>query len=77
MGSDHPPWVLAFDIVAGPLGGRLDRAAEWFWRACADEGLDQLVDDEWLTDEQAFEFKSLMAGTNVLWVGVNTSVGHQ
>jgi len=29
------------------------------------------VDDVWLTKEQALEFRSLMAGLNVLWVGVH------
>jgi chloramphenicol 3-O phosphotransferase len=62
--------VPAFDIVVGPLGRGLERAAQRFWRACADVGLDQVVDDVWLTAEQALEFKSLMTGVNVLWVGV-------
>lgn len=66
--------VPAFEIVAGPLGRRLERAAQRFWRACADEGLDQVVDDVWLTEERALEFKSLMAGVNVLWVGVTCPI---
>jgi chloramphenicol 3-O phosphotransferase len=60
----------AFDVVAGPLGTALLRTAQVFWRACADEGLDQVVDDVWLTEDQALGFKSLMAGAHVLWVGV-------
>jgi chloramphenicol 3-O phosphotransferase len=64
----------AFDIVAGPLGRGLQQAAQRFWRACADQGLDQVVDDVWLTAEQALSFKSVMAGTDVLWVGVRCPI---
>jgi chloramphenicol 3-O phosphotransferase len=66
--------IPAFEIVAGPLGRGLQRAAQMFWRACADEGIDQVVDDVWLTEDQALGFKSLMAGANVLWVGVTCPI---
>src|SRR5580658_2503349 len=82
-GSPAPgfAWVLttvdgvpAFDVVAGPLGRGLQQAAQTFWRACADQGLDQVVDDVWLTAEQALSFKSVMAGADVLWVGVRCPI---
>ena len=61
----------AFDIVAGPLGRGLLRAVQKYWRACADEGIDQVVEDVWLTKDQALGFRSLMAGLDVVWVGVH------
>ncbi len=64
----------AFDIVGGPLGRGLQQAAQAFWRACADWGLDQVVDDVWLTAEQALSFKYVMAGADVLWVGVRCPI---
>jgi chloramphenicol 3-O phosphotransferase len=66
--------VPAFDIVAGPLGRGLEQAAQRYWRACADAGLDQVVDDVWLRAEQALTFKSVMAGAEVLWVGVRCPI---
>jgi chloramphenicol 3-O phosphotransferase len=63
--------VATQQIVAGPLGTALVRAAQAYWRACAEEGFDQLIDDVWLTREQALGLKDALEGFDVLWVGVH------
>ena len=63
--------VAAQQIVTGPLGAALIRAAHAYWRACAEEGFDQLIDDVWLTREQALGLKGVLEGFDVLWVGVH------
>jgi len=42
----------AFDVVPGPLGLGMIKAARAYWAACADAGLDQVIDDVWLVPEQ-------------------------
>src|SRR5437867_49635 len=44
--------VAACDIVPGPLGEAMIRAAQRYWRACADGGIDQVCDDVWLSQKQ-------------------------
>lgn len=60
----------AQQIVTGPLGAALIRAAQTYWRACAEEGFDQLIDDVWLSREQALGLKDTLKDFDVLWVGV-------
>ncbi|HXY45671.1 MAG TPA: hypothetical protein VEH29_15910 [Acidimicrobiales bacterium] len=63
--------VATQQIVTGPLGAALIRAAQVYWRACAEEGFDQLIDDVWLTREQALGLKHALEGFDVIWVGVH------
>lgn len=64
--------AAAQEIVTGPLGAALIRAAQAYWRACAEEGFDQLIDDVWLTSEQARGLKEALTGFDVLWVGLHS-----
>lgn len=64
----------AQEIVTGHLGYGLIRSAQSFWRSCALAGIDQVVDDVWITREQALGFKSAMEAIDVLWVGVRCSL---
>lgn len=57
-------------IRVGPLGEALTAAAHAYWRACAVGGLDQVVDDVWLTRASADGLTSALAGLPALWVGV-------
>ena len=62
--------VPAWRVVPGKRGDALVRAAHAFWAACADEGLDQVVDHVLLTPEWADDLAARLAGHDVLWVGV-------
>ena len=42
----------AFKTVPGPLGLGMIRASHAYWAACADAGLDQVIDDVWLVPDQ-------------------------
>ena len=42
----------AFDVVPGPLGLGMIRASHAYWAACAEAGLDQVIDDVWLVPDQ-------------------------
>jgi chloramphenicol 3-O phosphotransferase len=57
-------------ITPGPLGDAMVRCAHAYWAACAAAGLDQVVDDVWLTREWAAGLRAALAGRPVLWVGV-------
>ena len=63
--------VDAWAVVPGPRGAALLRAAHAFWAACADEGLDQVVDHVLLTRAAADDLAIRLAGRDVLWVGVH------
>ena len=60
----------AFDIVLGSIGLGMIRASHAYWAACAQNGLDQVIDDVWLVPEQPAGLQRALATANVLWVGV-------
>jgi chloramphenicol 3-O phosphotransferase len=60
----------AFDIVPGPIGLGMIEASHAFWAACAQAGLDQVIDDVWLVPAQPAGLQRALATANVLWVGV-------
>jgi chloramphenicol 3-O phosphotransferase len=62
-------------IRVGPLGDALLGAAHAYWRACAGGGLDQVVDDVWLSQAAADALTAALAGLPVLWVGVRCDPG--
>jgi chloramphenicol 3-O phosphotransferase len=62
-----PPVVA---IRVGPLGQALRGAAHAYWRECAAGGLDQVVDDVWLSRAEPDSLAVALAGLPVLWVGV-------
>lgn len=62
------------EVRAGPLGRALVSAAHACWRASAAGGLDQVVDDVWLTRPAADALTTALAGLPVLWVGVRCDV---
>src|SRR5215472_19226398 len=61
----------AFDLVPGPLGLAMIRASHAYWAACADAGLDQVIDDVWLVPDQPAGLQNALFAANVLWVGVH------
>jgi len=61
----------AYRITLGPVGRALTRAAAAFWRSSAEQGIDQVIDDVWLTRDQADELHRALSGSRVLWVGVH------
>lgn len=61
-------------VRLGPLGEVVVAAAHAYWRACAIGGLDQLIDDVWLSRSSADGLTSALAGLPVLWVGVRCPV---
>ena len=60
----------AYRIEVGPIGSAMLRAAQAFWHACASLGLDQVIDDVWLTREQACGLRSSLAGLPACYVAV-------
>jgi chloramphenicol 3-O phosphotransferase len=60
----------AYRIEVGPTGSAVLQAAQAFWRACASLGLDQVIDDVWLTREQVSGLGSSLAGRPTCYVGV-------
>jgi chloramphenicol 3-O phosphotransferase len=60
----------AFDVVPGPLGMAMLKASHAYWAACADAGLDQVIDDVWLVPDQPAGLKDALAAADPLWVGV-------
>lgn len=60
----------AFDIVPGPIGLGMISASHAYWAACAQAGLDQVIDDVWLVPEQPSGLQQALATADVLWVGV-------
>jgi chloramphenicol 3-O phosphotransferase len=61
----------AFEIVPGPLGLGMIEASHAYWAACADAGLDQVIDDVWLMPAQPAGLQRALATANTLWVGVH------
>jgi chloramphenicol 3-O phosphotransferase len=61
----------AFDIVPGPLGLGMIKASHAYWAACADAGLDQVIDDVWLVPDQPAGLEHALSAANTLWVGVH------
>jgi chloramphenicol 3-O phosphotransferase len=61
----------AFDIVPGPLGLGMIKASHAYWAACAEAGLDQVIDDVWLVPEQPAGLQDALAAANTIWVGVH------
>ena len=66
--------VPAFTIEPGPLGPGLVRAAHAYWRACADAGIHQVIDDVWLQPDWAQDLQKALAGVPVVWVGVRCPI---
>ena len=60
----------AFDIVPGRIGLGMITASHAYWAACAQAGLDQVIDDVWLVPQQQAGLRRALATANVLWVGV-------
>ena len=61
----------AFDVVPGPLGLGMIKASHAYWAACADAGLDQVIDDVWLVPDQPAGLRDALLAANTLWVGVH------
>jgi chloramphenicol 3-O phosphotransferase len=61
----------AFDIVPGPLGLGMIKASHAYWGACADAGLDQVIDDVWVVPGQPAGLQDALSAVNTLWVGVH------
>jgi chloramphenicol 3-O phosphotransferase len=61
----------AFDVVPGPLGLGMIKAAHAYWAACAAAGLDQVIDDVWLVPDQPAGLQDAVAAADTLWVGVH------
>ena len=61
----------AFEWVPGPLGLGMIKASHAYWAACADAGLDQVIDDVWLVPDQPAGLQNALFAANVLWVGVH------
>ena len=61
----------AFGWVPGPLGLGMIKASHAYWAACADAGLDQVIDDVWLVPDQPAGLQNALFAANVLWVGVH------
>lgn len=61
----------AFEILLGPLGLGMVRASHAYWAACAQAGLDQVIDDVWLVPEQPAGLQDALVGANTIWVGVH------
>src|SRR5262249_36260173 len=66
--------IAAVEIVAGPLGDAVIRAAPRYWRACADAGIDQVCDDVWLSQRQHDHLAAALSGVDVLWIGARCPV---
>jgi chloramphenicol 3-O phosphotransferase len=66
--------VPSFAIEPGALGSGLVRAAHAYWRACADAGIDQVIDDVWLQRDWAQDLQTALAGIPVIWVGVRCPI---
>ena len=61
----------AFDIVPGPLGLGMIKASHAYWAACADAGLDQVIDDVWVVSDQPAGLQDALSAVNTIWVGVH------
>jgi chloramphenicol 3-O phosphotransferase len=61
----------AFDVVPGPLGLGMIKASHAYWAACANAGLDQVIDDVWLVPDQPAGLQDALVAANTLWVGVH------
>ena len=61
----------AFEWVPGPLGLGMIKASHAYWAACADAGLDQVIDDVWLVPDQPAGLRDALLAANTLWVGVH------
>jgi chloramphenicol 3-O phosphotransferase len=61
----------AFRWVPGPLGLGMINASHAYWAACADAGLDQVIDDVWLVPDQPAGLQDVLIAANTLWVGVH------
>jgi chloramphenicol 3-O phosphotransferase len=60
----------AFEVVPGPLGLGMIKASHAYWGACADAGLDQVIDDVWLVPDQPAGLQHALSAANPIWVGV-------
>ena len=61
----------AFRWVPGPLGLGMINASHAYWAACADAGLDQVIDDVWLVPDQPAGLQDALVAADTLWVGVH------
>ena len=61
----------AFKTVPGPLGLGMIKASHAYWAACADAGLDQVIDDVWLVPDQPAGLQDALSAANTIWVGVH------
>jgi chloramphenicol 3-O phosphotransferase len=65
----------AYDVVPGRLGLGMIKASHAYWAACADAGLDQVIDDVWLVPDQPAGLQDALLAANTLWVGVHCPLG--
>ena len=56
---------------AGSAGTGDDRGEPAYWAACAEAGLDQVIDDVWLVPDQPAGLQRALSAANTLWVGVH------
>jgi len=60
----------AFDVIPGSLGLAMIKASHAYWAACADAGLDQVIDDVWLVPDQPAGLRAALSAATTIWVGV-------
>lgn len=62
----RPGWV----VRPGPAGHALLSAVHAFWAACAEQGIDQVVDHVLLTEDMTRDLRTRLAPHEPLYVGV-------
>jgi chloramphenicol 3-O-phosphotransferase len=64
-------WRARSGYRPGPLGLGMIKASLAYWGACADAGLDQVIDDVWLVPDQPAGLQDALLMANTIWVGVH------
>jgi chloramphenicol 3-O phosphotransferase len=63
-----------YDIIPGHLGVGMINASHAYWAASVEAGLDQVIDDVWLTSHQPRSLARALSNAHVVWVGVRCSL---